>query len=521
MGYQRDELQGQLFHSKLQYQDIDQLPSIWTKTEVYQLLNSGLRKNLENEIIWHKDGRMLYIAISSVPVFENGNILACILSFSDITESFHDRQENKRLLQIREASPDLMMTFSLEGNIFSLNKSTRDIFGITEEQISKGIHLRDIFKNPEQLRMLIDEAIPTAFTNNFWSGETMIETLYGSDLFVTQYIMKLQDEVNTQYFSLTMTDITEAKQSQESLILAKEQAETAARAKSEFLATMSHEIRTPMNGILGMTQLLSETKLDGEQSDYLSIISRSGNSLLTIINDILDFSKIEAGRLTIESIDFDLERSVHEICNLLMPRASDNNIELILNYSAECPRLVKGDAGRLRQILMNFVGNSLKFTSEGHIIIKIEPVSPVKNGLIRLQFSVIDTGIGISRDKHDKLFETFTQADGSTTRKYGGTGLGLSICKQLVEIMGGTIHIDSEPGKGSNFYFTIELPIVESRHYLKQKSLSAKKVLIVDDNPINLNILKTQLIHFNMDVVTAENHIQTIKISRIQLISAT
>ncbi|MCK5664171.1 MAG: PAS domain S-box protein, partial [Thiotrichaceae bacterium] len=513
-GYKRGELLGKHFHKKLQYQDINKKELKWTDSPIYQLIFSGSYIHLDREIFWHKDGHMLYTSISSAPVYEKNNIVtvAAILSFSDISERFHEYQEKERLLQIREASPDLMMTFSFEGTILSINKSSRDTFGITNEILNNGLNLSDIFKKQTILPTLIDIAIPTALNQNYWAGETALDTLYGSKIFVSLFIMKLKDDVAVQYFSLTMTDITDAKNAQKALLNAKDEAEAAARAKSDFLATMSHEIRTPMNGVLGMSQLLNDTKLDHEQAEYVSIISRSGNALLTIINDILDFSKIEAGHLSIESIDFDLERSVHEICNLLMPKASEKRIELILNYSAECPKLVKGDAGRIRQILMNLVGNSLKFTKKGHVIIQVQPIASTSENSVNLEFSVIDTGIGIAEDKQQKLFDSFTQADNSTTRKYGGTGLGLAISKQLVELMGGSIKIESQPGKGSKFYFCIELPIVEERHNLLQKSLLSKKVLIVDDHSINLHVLRNQLQHFGMNVFVASSYLQAIEV---------
>jgi len=511
-GYKRGELLGKHFHTKLQYQDINKVKLEWTKSPIYQLLFSGSYKYLDREIFWHKDGHMLYTSISSAPVYEKDKIVASILSFSDISERFHEYQEKERLLQIREASPDLMMTFSLEGTILSINKSSRDTFGITNEILNHGLNLNDIFKKQAILPTLIDVAIPTALNQNFWAGETALDTLYGYKIFVSLFIMKLKDDVAVQYFSLTMTDITDAKNAQKALLTAKNEAEAAARAKADFLAIMSHEIRTPINGVLGMGQLLNDTSLDHEQAEYVSIISSSGNALLTIINDILDFSKFEAGHLLIDPIDFDLERMVPSSENVIIRSASEKGLELILNYSAECPKLVKGDAGRIRQILMNLVGNSLKFTKEGYVIIQVQPLATNSDNSISLEFSVIDTGIGIAEDKQQKLFESFTQADNSTTRKYGGTGLGLSISKQLVELMGGSINIESEPDKGSKFYFTIELPIVEERKNLRQKSLLSKKVLIIDDHSINLHVLRNQLQHFGMDVFIASNYLQGIEI---------
>ncbi len=511
-GYEKQDLLQQNFHRMLQSTDRRGNAIEWERSEIYRLLHGGRSKHIEDATLWHQNGDLLFVSLSVVPVYDHDRIVASILSFSDETRSFHERQEKNRLLQISEASPDLMLTFSLEGHVLSANKSSRDIFGISEEQFNRGVTLRDLFTDAEQLQDLLDNAIPTAFTQNFWAGETRLKSLYGTDLYFTQYIMKLQDDEDTQYFSLVMTDITQMKLTEQHLIKARKEAEAAALAKSEFLATMSHEIRTPMNGVLGMTQLLSDTTLDEEQKEYLSVITQSGKALLTIINDILDFSKIEAGHLSIEAIDFDVEKSAYEICNLLKPKAHEKGIELILNVSAQCPRLVSGDAGRIRQILMNLMGNSLKFTEQGHIILQIQPVPGRDRNKAVLEFSVIDTGIGIPKNQQARLFDSFTQADSSTTRKYGGTGLGLAICKQLVELMGGQIKVDSEPGKGSRFYFTIELPVVEKRLFLHQQSLHQRRVLIVDDHSINLQVLRKQLQHFGMQVFIASNHQQALKV---------
>ncbi len=512
LGYSRKELLGQNFTETIQYKEhLDQATS-WEESLIFKRLEIDLDLHLYEQLLWDKNGNIVNVQLSSVPVTDSNNNRIAIISFTDITKTYNILQEQKRLMQISEASPDLMLMFTLEGKILSINKSARDIFGLSSLHTYLNISLEDLISNQNLYDLITSEAIPVANKNNFWAGETLYTTLYGDDIYFSVYLMTLQSDSNIEYYSLVLTDITERVIAQQSLISARNEALQAAKAKSDFLAAMSHEIRTPMNGVLGMAQLLKETKLDDEQTEYLSIISSSGNALLTIINDILDLSKIEAGHLLIESLDFDLERSIHELCILLIPKANEKDIELILNFSAECPRLVNGDAGRLRQILMNLIGNSLKFTHQGHIIVEVKPVSEIVNGSVFLQFSVKDSGIGIAKDKQQTLFESFTQADSSTTRQYGGTGLGLSICKQLVEAMGGSIQIESELGKGSNFYFSLEFPVVESRHYLQHKSLLSKKVLIVDDSYTNLKILKNQLTHFGMKISTAQNYPQVMNL---------
>ena len=337
----------------------------------------------------------------------------------------------------------------------------------------------------------------------------------GEVLWVESVKSYYEDAQQEPYLIGILTDITDLKNREKDLMIAQQKAVEAARVKSEFLANMSHEIRTPMNGVLGMTQVLSSTSLSEEQSELVDVIQRSGDALLTIINDILDFSKIEAGKFALDEAPFDLREAIEDVAALLGSTANKKGIELIVNVKEASPVTLMGDVGRVRQVLINLIGNAIKFTEKGYVIVDVD--CRAEGEKAEIDFAVRDTGIGIKEDKLKRIFNEFEQADGSTTRNFGGTGLGLAISRKMVELMGGNIVVTSVYGRGSTFSFTINLPFSEGHQKRSnildtQKDFSDKRALVVDDIEINRRILKSDLDQMSIQVEAAEGPNAAVKL---------
>ena len=296
---------------------------------------------------------------------------------------------------------------------------------------------------------------------------------------------------------------------EEALVLAKDAAEAASRAKSDFLATMSHEIRTPMNGILGMTELMQESDLSEEHAEYLNVISQSGQHLLAIINDILDLSRIEAQKLELEALPFDLEATAQDAIQMIGSQAEGKGLELALYFAPDCPQHLIGDAGYTRQILLNLLGNAVKFTDHGHVLVEISGRQH-DDTTAAIHVCIEDTGIGIDPASQDRLFNSFTQADTSTTRRHGGSGLGLAICKQLLDMMGGKIGVDSTPGKGSRFWFRVTLPLAQPLQPDQHPDLSNVHALVIDSDAFDQQIFRKQLQGLGMSVESTSSQEQAL-----------
>jgi len=406
--------------------------------------------------------------------------------------------KNKLLATIVEQSSEAIWTKDLTGTVTSWNAGAVAMLGYSSaEAVGRKLTVgRSASDKDEESRMT------QLLRSERFSYEVKATTASGGEVDIQVAVAPLIDAGNKRIGTISVAhDITARNRNEEELRLAREAAESASHAKSTFLAKMSHEIRTPMNGVLGMTELLLETELTGTQRKYAQTVQRSGKNLLGIINDILDFSKIEAGKLELEHIDMDLRSTVEDVVELLAERAQSNGVELACNISPEVINGVRGDPLRLGQILTNLVGNSIKFTECGQIVVSVTSVEEAANNLT-LRFEVSDSGAGISPEALSRIFENFSQADGSTTRKYGGTGLGLAISRQLVEMMGGKLHVESTPGVGSTFWFTCRFEKQETQpqddSLPPPGALEGMRALIFEPGAISRGIIHSQIASWGM-----------------------
>jgi PAS domain S-box-containing protein len=422
-----------------------------------------------------------------------------------LTENQQLMSSERRLMAVFDTVGEAIFSADEKGEILSVNSQAARLWGYEIEALT-GQNVDCLFSEPGFFHEACEQC-GTESTVTYVEAEAISRDGRRFPAEVAFDRVEVEEEI---IYTLAARDITERREHENRLLEAKEMAEAGSHTKSEFLANMSHEIRTPMNGVIGMTGLLLETELTPTQHEFVETLRTSGESLLAIINDILDFSKIEAGRLTLNHFPFDLRSTVEEALDLLAPKAREKHLDLVHVIDEDLPASLVGDAQRLRQVLLNLAGNAVKFTERGEICLEvtgralplIEEGSLEAHDLWEISFAVKDTGIGIPHEKMDLLFKIFSQVDGTASRTQGGTGLGLVISERLVQLMGGSISVTSEAGRGSTFVFTIRAPSAGVRRKeTLDTALQGRRLLVVDDNETNRSILALHTRRWGMEVV--------------------
>lgn len=523
-GFEPSEIIGKHFSSLVDTE--------WAQTISEKLRKQLLRRQEESDITYPlivKSGNRIWVEQSTAILMENDEPQGFQCIVKDITEKRRMEEEFKkiklereehqfRLQSILDNTPLIIFIKDLKGRYLLANKSFKDAFHFTSEQIIGKTDFDLVAESDAKRYKEVDEYVITKH-KHVEIEENIEQAGVTKNLLIVKF--PLFDKNNTIYgISGIASDITERYLYGLHLIEAKRKAEMAERLQEQFLANMSHDIRTPMNGIIGMTNILLNTSMSGEQKDFLNTIKKSSDSLMILINDILDLSKIKAGKLRIENIDFRLRETLEQTISTFRVLINDKGLKLRVSVDLDIPDSLTGDPHRLNQILNNLISNAVKFTAAGEINLEIKALYQSANE-IELSFSVSDTGIGIANEKLESIFESFSQAESGTSRKFGGSGLGLSITKQLIEMQNGSIQVKSRPGEGTEFNFTIKYAIpahvVAKQYDVKQETLSegglsGKRVLVVEDNEANQKVIYHMLDKVGIEADLADNGKVAIKL---------
>ncbi|WP_186453778.1 response regulator [Denitratisoma sp. DHT3] len=518
LGYESNEFVGQPMHALVHHHYPDGRDFPHEECAMCLTALDGTPHTVDSEVLWRKDGGSIPVEYSTTPVHKDGALVGMVIVYRDITE----RKQAERALRHINFLSDQALGLTKAGywhvpldgsGWYNSSKRAVEIFGDIPNENYRYRVKEDWFVNVEAGDPEYAKATGQNFQDAIDGKIPAYDSIYaykrpidGSVVWIHAFgtVTKDADGKSVDMYGVTQ-DITEYMHTQQELAQAKEQAEAATRAKSDFLANMSHEIRTPMNAIIGMSHLALQTPLDKKQRNYIEKAHRAAENLLGIINDILDFSKIEAGKMSMEKIDFRLEDVFDNLANLVGLKTEDKGLELLFDAAQDVPTALVGDPLRLGQVLINLGNNAVKFTETGEIVVGVEKAAE-DAGAVELHFWVRDTGIGMTPEQCGKVFQSFSQADSSTTRKYGGTGLGLTISRNLVEMMDGRIWVESEYGKGTTFHFQARFGLQAEpmpRRMFRADELFGVRVLVVDDNAAAREILATMVKSFGLEADVA------------------